>query len=165
FEKVNPKKIGLWGHSMGGNVVLRSMVSKSEIPAVAVWAGAGFTYTDLQQYRISDTSYRPPQTQSIQQTKRLALFSAHGQFSPENEFWKQIAPTNYLTEIKGAIQLHHAIDDNVVSVEYSRNLNQILNNTNLKHQLNEYKTGGHNILGTSFSEAIQKTIDFYKDNL
>src|SRR5690606_32073025 len=34
---VNPHAIGLWGHSMAGNVVLRSMVAKPDIPAAVIW--------------------------------------------------------------------------------------------------------------------------------
>ena len=34
---VNPNKIGLWGHSMAGNVVFRSFVAAQKIPAVVIW--------------------------------------------------------------------------------------------------------------------------------
>lgn len=162
---VNPDKIGLWGHSMAGNITLRSFVAQQNIKALVVWAGAGFTYNDLREYGIDDNSYRPPQSDSERQRRRQALREAHGDFDPESEFWKQVTPVNYLDGVTGALQLHHATDDNVVSVEYSRNLIKVLEGTNIEHELYEYQSGGYNISGNSFSLAMQRTVEFFKSNL
>jgi len=162
---VNPKKIGLWGHSMAGNVVLRSMAAKPDIPAIVVWAGAGFSYIDLNQFGIDDNSYQPPQDSSERQRKRQRLRETYGNPIDGNPFWKLVAPTNYLGDLKGAISLHHALDDNVVSIGYSRNLNELLNQTSVPHELNEYPSGGHNLTGASFNQAMQKTVDFFKNHL
>ncbi len=160
FPGVNSKKIGLWGHSMAGNVVMRSIAVKTEIPVAVIWAGAGYTYTDLREYRLNDNSYRPPSTQSQRQQRRTELFNTYGEFDNQSDFWRTVAPTNYLSEIKTAIQLNHSIDDGVVGVEYSRNLNALLDKSNIRHELNEYQSGGHNINGSSFGEAMRNTLRF-----
>ncbi len=162
---VNPKNIGLWGHSMAGNVLLRALAAKPDIPAVAIWAGAVYTYKDLQEYRISDNSYQPPSGVSERQRKRQILFDTYGQFSDNSSFWQQIPATNYLSKIKGAISLHHAVDDNVVNIGYSRNLNEILNKTLITHELNEYPNGGHNLSGSVFNTAMQNTVEFFNKYL
>ncbi|OGM25102.1 hypothetical protein A2962_02250 [Candidatus Woesebacteria bacterium RIFCSPLOWO2_01_FULL_39_61] len=162
---VNPDNIGLWGHSMAGNIVLRSFVADLKIPAVVVWAGAGFTYSDLQEYRIEDTSYRPPPSDSERAKERQKLRDMYGNFDPNNWFWKQVPATNYLDGVTGAVQLNHSKDDNVVSIEYSRNLNSILNQANIRHELNEYAAGGHNLSGITFNQAMQKTVEFFMNNL
>lgn len=162
---VHPDKIGFWGHSMAGNVVMRILAAAPDTPAVVMWAGAGYTYEDLREFGIDDNSYQPPPNDSERQRKRRELFEKHGQFDPNSEFWKQVVPTNYLSDIKGAVQLSHAIDDNVVSIEYSRNLNQILNSTSIPHELNELPSGGHNITGSSFTTAMQKAVEFYRIHL
>lgn len=164
-EFVNPKRIGLWGHSMSGNVVMRSAAAKPGIPAIVVWAGAVYTYTDLGKYGISDASYQPPQTISERVRKRQQLFAIYGQPQDGNPFWQQIAPASYLSDMIGSIQLHHAVNDDVVSIEYSRNLDQLLDATSVSHELFEYQSGGHNISGNSFSQAMQQTVSFYKANL
>lgn len=162
---VNPSSIGLWGHSMSGNAVLRSMAVKPEIPAGVIWAGAVYTYVDMQTYRINDASYQPPVNNTERQTKRRELFEKHGSPSAESVFWRQVAPTNYLNDLKGAISLHHAVDDSVVNIGYSRDLDELLENTNVEHELFEYDSGGHNITGSSFNLAMQRTIEFFKINL
>lgn len=163
---VNPKRIGLWGHSMAGNVVMRSFAAKPTIPAVVVWAGVGYSYEDIQKYRINDNSYqRPPGLTPPAFASRQRLGGIYGEPNLNHFFWRQLAPISYLKDLKGAIQIHHAEDDNVVDIGYSRDLIKLLSKTTIKHEYYEYKSGGHNIDGYSFNLAIQRTADFYKENL
>jgi dipeptidyl aminopeptidase/acylaminoacyl peptidase len=162
---VNPKKIGLWGHSMAGNILLRSLAAKTDIPATVIWAGAVYSYEDQKKYGISDKSYRPPQDMNKQLNKRRELFEKYGSPSAQSPFWQQVAPTNYLQDIKGAIEIHHAVDDDVVNIGYSRDLVAMLDKTSVPHEFFEYPTGGHNIQGASFNLAMQRTVEFYKKYL
>ena len=162
---VNPKGIGLWGHSMAGNVVLRTVAIQPEIPAVAIWAGAVYTYEDWQKLRLNDNSYRPPGMSTQRNAKRQQLFDTYGEFDPNSPFWSKIPATNYLADIKSAIQLHHSKDDSVVNIDYSRNLNDILDRTSIPHEFYEYNGGGHNLTGSSFNSAMQRTVDFFKKHL
>ena len=159
---VNPEKVGLWGHSMSGNVIFRAFVAKRDIKSISIWAGAVYTYKDFSEYGISDNSYRPPSQESESREKRNLLFEKYGNFDPNNEFWMKVVPTNYLGGLDGVVQINHAVDDPVVSIEYTRNLSSVLLETTLKHEINEYSTGGHNISGSSFDKAMQNTVDFFK---
>lgn len=159
--QVNPDKIGLWGHSMAGNVVLRSLAVQPSIPAAVIWGGAVFTYDDWQQFGISDNSYRPPEMSDARRRRRQELEAAHGQFDPQDAFWQEVAPTKYLSELKTAIQLHHAENDTVVTIGYSRNLAKLLEAAGVTHQLFEYDGGGHNIESPYFSSAMERTVEFF----
>src|SRR3990167_6852443 len=136
---VNPDAVGLWGHSMAGNVIARALAAQPEIPAIVIWAGAVYTYEDFSQFSIQDNSYQPPPSDAHSRKKRNELFEKYGQFGPESAFWKQVPMTNYLSDIKGAISLNHAVDD--------------------------YSSGGHNLTGSAFNEAMQNTVEFFKENL
>lgn len=163
FDSVNPNRIGLWGHSMAGNVVLRAMAVQQTIPKVVIWAGAMYTYEDFGELGIDDNSYQPPGENTERRKKRDQLFALYGQFDPQSWFWQQVPATNYLDGLNGAVQLHHAVDDNVVAVEYSRELMKVLDETTIPHQLFEYNTGGHNISGSAFSQAMKRSAEFYLD--
>lgn len=165
---VDANKIGLWGHSMAGNAVMRSVVVQKNIPAAVIWAGAVYTYTDMQELGINDNSYRPPSTNTQRQQRRQQLREQYG--DPNNSgttswFWKLVAPTNYLDGVTTAINIHHAVNDDVVNIEYSRGLMKVLDGSSIEHQLYEYPSGGHNISGSSFSTAMKRTVDFYKAKL
>ncbi|OGK12932.1 hypothetical protein A3A93_01670 [Candidatus Roizmanbacteria bacterium RIFCSPLOWO2_01_FULL_38_12] len=159
---VNPKKIGLWGHSMSGNVVMRSFAAQPEIPAIAIWAGAVYTYSDWEKYTINDSSYVPLPSTAKSLRSRQRLFDTYGDFDPENTFWKSFVPTNYLSDLQGAIGIFHAMDDPVVNIGFSRDFIGLLDDTNVPHELHEYPSGGHNISGANFSQAMQDTVEFFK---
>ncbi|MEN9406887.1 MAG: hypothetical protein RLZZ455_103 [Candidatus Parcubacteria bacterium] len=162
---VDPKRIGLWGHSMAGNIVLRSLAARPTIPAVVIWAGAVYSYVDMAKYGIDDNSYRPPTDATRRLNRRRDLFEKNGSPSAQSAFWRLVAPTNFLTDIKGAIQLNHATDDDVVNIGYSRDLDALLDDTNVPHELHEYTSGGHNITGNSFVSAMENTVRFFKEHL
>ncbi len=164
-DYVNPEAIGLWGHSMAGNVTFRSFVAAQDIPALVIWAGATYSYEDLAKYGLNDHSYRPPTNRTEVQRRRSQLRETHGEFSLESEFWRQVAPTNYLDGVNGAIQVHHSVDDTVVNIGYSRDLMSILDKTAIPHELFEYPSGGHNISGSPYSQAMERTVEFYRERL
>lgn len=162
---VNKDLIGFWGHSMAGNVVLRAMAARPEIPASVIWSGAVYTYTDMQEYGIQDNSYTPQPSDSERQRKRQQLRELYGNPTPDSWFWKLVAPANYLADMKGTVQLNHAVNDDVVSIEYSRNLANLMDQAQMPYELKEYSSGGHNITGASFNSAMQNTVNFFKEHL
>lgn len=162
---VNRGKIGLWGHSMAGNVILRSFAANPKIPAVVIWAGAVYSYTDLLKYGLNDNSYRPAVDAARRGSTRQQLFSKVGSPSAQSIFWQQVAPTNYLNDLKGAIEIHHAVDDNVVNIGYSRDLVALLDKISVSHEFFEYSSGGHNISGENFGTAMDRTVSFFKKYL
>ncbi|MDR2655744.1 MAG: alpha/beta hydrolase [Oscillospiraceae bacterium] len=169
---VNPDGIGLWGHSMAGNIVSRSMAVQPEIPAGVIWAGAVYTYTDFAEYGITDPTYvamssEPPVSG---ETDRADMYSImqdlRGNPSElSKKFFGELSMLNYIGDLKGALEIHHAIDDDVVSVEYSRNLAGLLEEKGADYEYYEYETGGHNITAPSFSPAMERTLAFYDKRL
>ncbi len=162
---VNGNKVGLWGHSMAGNIVLRSLSVKPKIPAAVVWAGTVFTYDDFQEYGIDDQSYEPPPEDSPRRQRLEELLDIHGRYDSESEFWQKVTPVNYLGDINGAVQFHHAVNDPVVSIDYSRNINNLLQEAGVFSELFEYSNGGHNLVSPAFSTAMQRTVNFYNEHL
>lgn len=162
---VNPAKIGLWGHSMAGNVVMRSVAAKPTIAAAVIWAGAVYTYEDMLTYGIDDNSYRPPSLSTPRQQRRQQLRAQYGDFDKTSPFWKQVAITDYVNSITTPIQVHHAVDDVMVNIGYSRDLMKVLDKSPAPHELFEYPYGGHNLTGNSFNQAMQQSVEFYKKNL
>ncbi len=165
LDFVNPDKIGLWGHSMAGNIIIRSILAKPDIPAAVVWSGSVFTYQDFIDYGIDDDSYQPPDPDSPRRKRRQELFDTYGRFRLESNFWSQVSPLDYLSDIQGSIQLHHATNDNVVNIEYSRNIYNLLMQNNINSEIYEYQQGGHNLVSPAFSNAMNRTVNFFKNQL
>lgn len=164
-DLVDPEAIGLWGHSMAGNVTFRAFVAAQNIPALVIWAGAGYSYEDLQKYGLSDNSYRPPAINTERRRKREEMRAMYGEFERTNSFWSQVAPTNYLEGVAGAVQLHHAVDDKVVNIGYSRDLKPTLDDFGIVNEIYEYQSGGHNLSGSAFTQAMKRTVEFFHAQL
>ncbi|MCE7939430.1 MAG: alpha/beta fold hydrolase, partial [Chloroflexi bacterium CFX6] len=47
WPDADPGRVGMWGHSMGGYITLRSMVVTDTIRAGVIWAGVVASYPDL----------------------------------------------------------------------------------------------------------------------
>ena len=117
----------------------------------------------MKKYGINDGSYRPPAGNSERQRKRQQLRETHGDFNESNEFWRKVSPIFFLNDLKGNIQINHAVDDNVVSIGFSRDLAKQLEKARVDFELKEYQSGGHNLIGSTFTAAMQNTVDFYRN--
>jgi alpha-beta hydrolase superfamily lysophospholipase len=47
YPDADPNRMGMWGHSMGGYITLRSMVISKDIKAGVVWGGVVASYPDM----------------------------------------------------------------------------------------------------------------------
>jgi dipeptidyl aminopeptidase/acylaminoacyl peptidase len=174
YESVNPERIGIWGHSMSGNLVLRAMLVSDDIKAGVIWAGAVYSYEDFGKYGISDNSYvRRPQQPSEQRE------DLHRENSPEvqklrdnpeevdlnSDFWTSISLTKNINYFSGALALHHAVNDDVVDIGYSRELAEVLKSAGKDYSVYEYEGGGHNIVSPYYETAMQRTVDFFNEKL
>jgi dipeptidyl aminopeptidase/acylaminoacyl peptidase len=170
LDYVDPDGIGMWGHSMGGNLVLRAMLVEPAVKAGVIWAGAVYSYQDFTTYGISDTSYRPPATpEDAPQTEFLSssriIFETYGWPDLDHPYWKAISLTENLAYLTSPIQLHHAENDPVVNINYSYGLAGKLQEVNKPYGFFIYQEGGHNLLSPAFEEAMRRTVQFFKDNL
>ncbi len=162
FAGVDPNNISIWGHSMAGNVAFRAAVVQKNIPKIFLWAGAVYTYADFSKYGIKDNSYRPPDLSTERQKRRKLLFDTYGTFSENNDFWRKVVGTNFLDDVSSKFIIQHAVDDQVVGIGYSRDLDSELKKQGKNSVLYEYKSGGHNISGSSFNTAMGVVLEEIK---
>ncbi|MFZ5425058.1 MAG: alpha/beta hydrolase family protein [Patescibacteria group bacterium] len=175
YEKVNAEQIGIWGHSMAGNLILRTMLVSDKIKAGVIWAGAVYSYEDFAKYRISDNSYvpRPPSQREKLEDSPSREDSSQIQdlrSNPEkidfnDNFWSSISLTQNINYLQRPLQIHHAVNDSVVNIGYSRDLAKVLSANGKNYELYEYYGGGHNIESPYFETAMQRTVNFFKENL
>ncbi len=161
MEIIDPQGIGMWGHSMAGNLVLRAMLIEPDIQAGVIWAGAVYSYDDFATYGISDISFVPSSDESPGRRRRREIFETYGQPDTAVPYWQAVSLTENLQYLQNPVQLHHAVDDPVVSIAYSRDLSAALAEGGYTYEFYEYDTGGHNISSPSFELAMSRTIAFF----
>jgi fermentation-respiration switch protein FrsA (DUF1100 family) len=164
---IDPEGIGMWGHSMAGNLVLRAMLIEPDIKAGVIWAGAVYSYDDFAQYGIDDNTYRPPATPEDSDRRRRSqeIFEAYGRPDTQTAYWKAVSLSENIDFLNSPLQLHHADDDAVVSIGYSEDLAAVLLEKGKEYEFYRYEGGGHNLASPYFSQAMQRTVEFLRDHL
>ncbi len=162
--RVNPEAIGMWGHSMGGYITLRSMVISDQIKAGVIWAGVIGPYPQIYDYWQSRTStWRPSQRE--QQADRIRsedLISRFGEPSEEDPFWQSISPYYYLVDLSGPVQLHQGTADAQVPVIYHQTVADRINELGVQPvEEYEYQGADHNLSGAAFGPAAERSVAFF----
>jgi dipeptidyl aminopeptidase/acylaminoacyl peptidase len=167
LDFVDPQGIGMWGHSMAGNLVLRAMLVEPDIKAGVIFAGAVYSYDDFAQYGIDDNTYRPPATPEGTEEPRRSrqMFELYGRPDSGHPFWKAVSLTENIEFLQQPLQLHHAEDDAVVSIAYSEGLASVLKEQGKAYEFYSYEGGGHNLFSPYFGLAMRRTVEFFQDNL
>jgi dipeptidyl aminopeptidase/acylaminoacyl peptidase len=170
LDFIDPQGIGMWGHSMAGNLVLRAMLIEPDIQAGVIWAGAVYSYDDLIKYGINDNTYRPPATpasgeQSNPRWWTREIFTVYGRPDTKVDYWRAVSLTENIQYLTKPLQLHHAEDDPVVNIGYSFELAAVLKASGKEYQFFTYEGGGHNLISPYFDQAMLRTVAFFNENL
>jgi dipeptidyl aminopeptidase/acylaminoacyl peptidase len=160
FPGVNPEKIGMWGHSMGGFLTLRAMVISPDIRAGVIWAGVVGSYDDmLNRWRRTGTPEFTP-TASTRRRWRLDWLDLYGSPDTNPDFWNAISANAFLADLSGPIQLHHGTLDESVPLEFSEGLAEEIAAAGGVVELFTYLGDNHN-LSNYFSQAMTRTVAFF----
>jgi uncharacterized protein len=167
YEDADPNRIGMWGHSMGGNITLRDMVvDTKDIKAAVIWGGVVGSYNDLMNNWQRHVSYQPPPNELANRNNyRQNLIAVYGTPATNPEFWNSIDPTAHLADITAPVQLHTGGSDEEVPVTFSQNLFASLQKIGKTVEYYNYPGGDHNISSPNFELAMQRSVDFFNRNL
>ncbi len=162
---VNKNKIGMWGHSLGGNITQRALVvDPNDIKAAVIWSGVVGSYNDL--FRDWWSKRRPqsftPSNREVNANRptRQSFVSKYGEPDTGNPFWDSISPTSYLKDVKAPIQIHQGLNDETVPHELASDFERELKAAGKTPEVYFYEGNDHN-LSQSFNLAMQRSIDFF----
>lgn len=159
LPQVNPNKIGMWGHSMGGFLTLRAMVISKDIKVGVIWAGVVASYPDLL-YNWRRTGAFTPSPSSRGVGWRTQWIQQYGTPEQNPAFWDSVSATSYLADLSGPLQLHHGTADEDVPIEFSIRLAELARQAGKTADLYTYDGDNHNI-SKYFSTAMKRTIEFF----
>ena len=158
YPEADAGRVGMWGHSMGGYITLRSMVIDPGLRAGVIWAGVVGSYPDLAtRWRRTPT---PGGTSVPPRGWRIGLAQVYGSPEENPAFWASISASSYLEDLSGPVQLHHGTADTSVPVAFSETLFEQIQEAGGVAELHVYPGADHN-LAQPFSVAMQRTIEFF----
>lgn len=169
YKEADPNRIGMWGHSMGGMITLRTMVTTSDIKAGVIWAGVVAAYEDLtNNWRHPDLNPRPfvpsEREQAVRRPGRQSFIDKYGTFEQNPSFWQSISPISYVKDVSGPIQLHHGTADQEVPLLFSQKLDEAMRRAGKQAIFFSYEGDDHN-LSNNLEVALQRSVEFFDTNL
>ncbi len=156
YPDADPNRIGMWGHSMGGYITLRSMVITGDIKVGVIWGGVVAPYPDL----FTRWNVGARQTTPTYGSWAYSMEQAYGTPETNPDFWNSISANAYLNDLHGPIQLHHSTTDEEVPVEFSQMLYDEMIQANQNAEIYIYEGDNHNI-SKNFDLAMQRTVEFF----
>ncbi len=160
FPQANPKKLGIWGQSMGGFLALRAMVISKDLKAGVIWNGVVAAYPDL----LSNWPVGPA-TPPVNARNWMEDWPA--QFGDPTEspaFWDSISANAFLSDLSGPLQLQMTLDDQQVPPQFSAILAQQIEAVGGEVEMYSYQNDDHDI-SANFSTAMDRTVAFFNKYL
>lgn len=152
FPEADPARLGIWGHSLGGGLTLRTMVIVDKVKAGVIWAGVVGPYPDI------INAWTPP-THPAAQAWHNGLINEFGRPALDLSFWDAISPNSYLAGI-APLQLHHGTADSSVPLAFSETLAGQLEAAGRTVEFYSYEGDDHN-LSQNLSTALARSVEFF----
>jgi len=158
--EVDPDRVGMWGHSMGGYITLRSMVVTDTLRAGVIWAGVVASYPDLFARWSRPSSAAASGTPPSGRGWRGDLTRRYGGPDENPGFWNSISANAFLADLPGPIQLHHGTADSSVPLVFSELLEREIRAVGGGVELFVYQGDDHN-LSKNLSTALARSVAFF----
>jgi len=146
LEKADGQRIGLWGHSMGGGIVLRALIADPEIKAALLYASVHAD--EAENLRHFDDDGRGNEKIRI----------------PDSAL-ELISPIDHLGEIQAVLSVHHGEADGVVPVKWSEDLCAQLEELGVEAECTFYANQPHTFQNSGDTRFIANMIAFFTAQL
>jgi len=159
YPEANPAKIGVWGHSMGGNITLHELVINHDFKAAVIMAGVVGSWSGILDWWSARVATGVLTTQNDLQTNQLVLQMVSLNGTPQSNpgFWNAIDPTTFISDIETPLQIQVGSADMVVPPNFSDELNAALENSGKNVTFHSYPGADHNLspdTTTAMAEAV-----------
>ncbi len=159
MPEVDPERVGMWGHSMGGWISLRAMVVTDTIDAGVLWGGVVVSYEDLLARWRRPTNFTrriPPSATRWRDRMSESL----GDPAVDDRLWRPLSANHFLADLSGPLELHHGSADASVPLSFSETLQRELLAAGRETELFAYPGDDHNI-SANLSTALQRSVAFF----
>lgn len=143
-------QIGLWGHSLGGNIILRVLTISADVKAVVLYASISGDETKNAALFATITP-NDPQIQTELVTSPIVI--------------QRISPANYYRGITAAVQLYHGTSDSVVPLAWALENCNGLKDAGVNTNCIYYTDEDHTFRRRVQDDFYQTQVNFYRNYL
>ena len=146
LEKADKQRIGLWGHSMGGGIVMRALIIDHKI-------NAGLLYASV----------------NVNEAINLSHFGNDGRRETKLKVpgiaLDLISPFKFLNEITTPLSIHHGAEDETVPIKWTQDLCKQLEDLGKQVECFLYPGEAHTFKNSGDTLFIKRMIEFFNKEL
>lgn len=142
----SPDRIGLWGHSLGGNIVLRVLTVSSDVKAAVLYAS--LSGDEAKNAQLLSRIVTDPSLQTELTTSPALIHS--------------ISPSHYYKGITAPIQLYHGTSDSTVPVGWAQETCGLLKDAGVAVNCIYYTDEDHTFRSRVSVQFVGSQIDFFR---
>lgn len=165
YPDANPQKIGVFGHSMGGNIVLHELVISKDIKAAELMAGVVGDESGIVTWWNQRIAAKSIVGNDLEASYVITqMVKDHGTPLGNPDYWNAIDPTKYISDITASIDIQVGTQDTSVPQSFSSGLRDLLVHAGKSVTYQEYNGADHN-LSPDTSVALSRAVSFFDRNL
>ena len=151
LEQADPRRVGIWGHSMGGGVALKAAVVSNSVDAVVLFGAVSADERVNYANGMGNGS---------------GVYGIELLGSPRSNplVYKRMSPINYL-RFSPPLSIHHGQADEIVPAAWSEELYAAALEQAATAELHLYPEGGHTLVGEDWELAMERTIAFLDEHV
>ncbi len=148
LDLVDPNRVGMWGHSTGGEIALRVITARDTVDATVLFGSMGADAAD---------NFRLVQGWG----GGHAVAQRYGTPEEAPEVWARLSPITYLADVAGPISIHHGELDGEVPPELSARLWEAMQAASVPGEYYTYPGQRHIFRGDAWEQAMERTLTFF----
>jgi dipeptidyl aminopeptidase/acylaminoacyl peptidase len=166
YKDANPGEIGVWGHSMGGNVTLHELVLTHSLRAAVLMSGVVGSYSGIIDWWARRVATGVLTTRNDLQADQMVLQMIDLNGTPQTDpgFWNAIDPTQFLSDVTAPVLIQVGTADTVVPQSFSKDLAAELQARGKSVTLHTFPGADHN-LSPDTSAAMAQAVAFFDQYL
>ncbi len=159
---LNAQSVGLFGYSMGGNVVLDALaIAPQRFKSAVIASGAVGDVSDMYYHWRPTSEAGAPA--ALPERQRVARLFGGPEDNPS--FWRSVSPLSYAGSVTTPVQLHHGLSDTVVPPRFSDQLAAALIAAGRPPEVYFYPGVSHVYSGTAQVDLIERSLRLFERTL
>ncbi len=148
LDFVDAERVGMWGHSTGGEIALRVITARDSVDATVLFGSMGADAAD--NFRLMQGWGGGHE-----------IIQRYGTPEEAPEVWAKLSPLTYLADVAGPISIHHGELDGEVPPELSARLWQAMQAAGAPGEYYTYPDQRHIFRGEAWTLAMERTLAFF----
>ncbi len=161
---IDADQIFMWGHSMGGEVTLRSLLATDRIKAASMWSSVGGDIWDQSYYY---SRYDDPSAPDSDEIDKKVITRLRGRIADlDGDFdTTSVEPLLHLNYLDTPVIVHHSVGDRGAAYKWSETLAKELYMAGKRYEFWSYAGDAHLFEPAEMELAIARDHAFFKASI